>query len=299
MPRHEIHAEPVATIDCNASLGEGVVWDPLSETAMWVDIEGARLFRSAPPFDDIQVFEAPERIGSFALMEGQTERVLAAFETGFGVFHPATGKVEWLARPALPPGVRFNDGRTDRQGRFWAGTMVEAPAQRDAAGGVLYRLDGPGRAEPVLSDIRISNSLCWSPDGATMYFADTPLRTIWSFRMHDGRPVERTVFAQTDAGAPDGSTIDAEGCLWNAEWGAGRVTRYRPDGTVDGVVRVPAPNASCVALGGPDLDLLFVTTARVELDEAALRAAPLSGSVFVYRVAARGLAESRCTIAGR
>lgn len=288
-----LDAELVARIDCRAALGEGVIWDDKAGAVFWVDIEGARLFRAQPPFDRFDVFEAPERIGSIGPVEGRDDQLVAAFESGFAVYHFDSGRVDWLAVPDLADDVRFNDGRVDRQGRFWAGTMVETPGRRASGDGVLYRLDGPDRVTPMLDGVGICNSLCWSPDGDRMYFADTPQREIRAYRMENGRPVDSTVFATLSRGAPDGSSIDAEGALWNAQWGAGQVARYRPDGTLAGVISLPCPNVSCVAFGGADLDLLFVTTARVELDAEALASAPASGSLFVYRTGFKGLAESR------
>lgn len=288
-----LDAELIARIDCRAALAEGVIWDDRSGAALLVDIEAARVFRARPPFDQFESFPAPERIGSIGLVDGEADQLIAAFESGFARFRFENGSLDWLARPELPRDVRFNDGRVDREGRFWAGTMAETPERRASGDGALYRLDGPDRATPMIEGVGISNSLCWSPDGAILYFADTPEKTIWSYTMQSGRPVDKTVFAKTADGAPDGSCIDADGCLWNAQWGSGRVVRYRPDGSVAGHVCVPAPHVSCVAFGGEDLDLLFVTTARVELDEAALARAPDSGSVFVYKTAFKGLPECR------
>ena len=147
-----------------------------------------------------------------------------------------------------------------------------------------------------LTGIAISNSICFSPDGRHLYFADTPHRLILRYDIDRGdrRDLQSAVFARTPPGAfPDGSNVDAEGHLWNAQWGAGRVVRYAPDGSISGAIDVPASQVSCVAFGGADLDLLFVTSARVDLSPAALEREPHAGDLFVYKVNVKGLAEPR------
>jgi sugar lactone lactonase YvrE len=268
--------ELVARIDCGNVLGESVLW-------------------AFPPFNRFERFVAPERISSFALLEGHDDVVLAAFESGFAFFDFATTRVSWIDRPEMPKGSRFNDGRTDRNGTFWAGVMIEDPKLRADRGGMLYRLSPDGRAEVALTGLMIPNSLCWSPDGTIMYFADSPSGVIRRYASHGSALSEGERFATVARGGfPDGSTIDAEGCLWNAEWGAGRVVRYTRDGQVDTEFRLPAPHVTCPAFGGDNLDLLFVTSARAELSDEALEAAPESGSLFVCRTPYRGLPENRC-----
>lgn len=292
-------AKLFAVISCKNTLGEGVVWDPRVNAAVWTDIEECRLYRSTFPFENFESFPAPERIGSFGLLEGRQDQVAAAFETGFGYFSYNDGAVDWLDRPALPKGARFNDGRVDRCGVFWAGSMIEDVSLRRQSGGALYRLGNDGKAKAVFDGVQISNSLCWSPDGTVMYFADTPLRQIHAFDFEEGTPSNKRVFAETERGAyPDGSAVDAEGFLWNAQWGAGQVVRYAPDGRVDFTLKVPAPHVSCAAFGGPDLNLLLITTARAEMTAEALAAAPQSGALFVYETSHKGLPESLCVLPG-
>lgn len=285
---------PFRAIGCENTLGEGVVWDDRQNAVLWTDIEEKALYRSAFPFEDHERFDAPWRVGSFGLVEGRTDRLVVAFDAGFALFDYETGKAEVLDRPTLPRGARFNDGRVDRAGVFWAGLMIEDETLRAKAEGGLFRLADGDRAEQVIDRVKIPNSLCWSPDGATMYFADTPERVIWAFDFDGDGPSKRRVFARTPEGAfPDGSTVDADGCLWNAQWDAGRVVRYAPDGRVDLVVEIPAPHTTCVAFGGPELSHLIVTSARAELDPRTLAAAPNSGSLFVFTTPFKGIAEAR------
>jgi sugar lactone lactonase YvrE len=236
----------------------------------------------------------PERVGSFGLIE-RSDDMIAAFASGFAIVGLKGSPVRWLGKPdAALPGVRFNDGRVDRQGRFWAGSMVETEP-RDARGN-LYCVGKDSAVERRESGIVISNGLCWSPDSRRMYFADSPLRTIYAydFDAGDGSISNRRVFAHTPEGAhPDGATVDADGCLWSAHWGAGRVVRYTPDGAVDRTLLVPASQPTCVAFGGTNLDLLFVTSARENLSEKALAGEPDAGNVFVYKMNVKGLPDRR------
>jgi sugar lactone lactonase YvrE len=171
--------------------------------------------------------------------------------------------------------------------------MVEG--DEGAASGCLYSIDNTGTARCHLTGVRISNSLCMSPDGRLLYFADSPQRTIKVYELHEpqGSLGSPKVFAQTPEGAePDGAAIDADGCLWSAHWGAGCVVRYTPEGKVDRTLRVPVSQPSCVCFAGPQLDVLCVTTARNGLSDEALLSEPNAGDVFMYRVGVQGLPES-------
>lgn len=276
------------------TLGEGIVWDGESRRVLWTDIHARRLHRYDPATDALETFATPERLCSFGLVQGRAE-LIAAFESGIGFHTPGTDGIAWLHRPTFAaPGIRFNDGRVDRQGRFWCGTMSEA--ETPAAVGSLYRLDRNGSASVHESGIAISNGICWSPDGTRFYFADSPLRTIfvYDFDPGTGRIANRRVFAHTPDGAyPDGANVDSQGHVWSAHWGAGCVVRYAPDGTVSARIDVPARQPTCVAFGGPDLDRLFVTSAREGLNADALLGQPHSGDVFVYKIPVPGLPDAR------
>jgi L-arabinonolactonase len=293
--------ELIDTIHIGNTLGEGVQWDAPGQALWWTDIQERRLHRYDWATKALETLPAPERIGSFGLIAGSSA-VIAAFESGVALYDPRGGAPKWLARPdAGNAGVRFNDGRVDRQGRFWAGTMEETEPRTGR--GSLYCIDGNGRAFKRESGVQISNGACWSPDSSRFYFADSPLRTIYcyDFNPATGAIANRREFARTPEGAfPDGACVDAQGFLWSAHWGAGRVVRYTPGGDVDSIIDVPASQPSCVAFGGPGLDLLFVTSARDGLTEAELALQPSAGDVFVYKMGCVGLAENRFILdAGR
>ncbi len=281
-------------LEVKNQLGEGVLWDARTQSAVWTDIEGARFWRWQPGSTP-ESFPLPQRLGSFALTD--TPGVyLGAFEDGFASFDPATGAFQMLAPVTQnTPYLRMNDGRVDRGGTFWAGSMVE---REGGPRGCLWRYDGGGAATSFLGDIRIPNSLCWSGDGTSMYVADSPRCLIWRYRFDPkiGPVGEPEVFATTALGIhPDGSCIDGEDHLWNAQWGGGEIVRYRPDGSVERRLKLPVSQPSCVAFGGPSLDLLMVTSARVDLSPEQLAAEPLAGALLVYQADVAGLYEMTYT----
>jgi sugar lactone lactonase YvrE len=239
----------------------------------------------------LEVIPVAEIVGSIAFRA--RGGMLAATKSGIHFLDTGTGRLEPAARPETQlPDNRFNDGRCDRQGRFWAGTMSDA--RRDPVG-TLYRLDADLACTPLRNAIIIPNSLAWSPDGRTMYFADTFRHTIWAWDYDPatGAATRERVFADTGAGRPDGSCVDADGCLWNAEYGAARIVRYTPGGKVDRAVELPVDNPTCCCFGGPGLDELYITSARQRLSAADLARQPLAGSVLAVRPGVRGLPESR------
>jgi sugar lactone lactonase YvrE len=276
------------------TLGECPVWDERAGLLRWIDIAAPAIKRCDASGSDVRVRPLTEAIGSYALLES-SRGVLAAMRSGLYLLDPDTGERDVFARPEPElPDNRFNDGRCDRAGRFWAGTM--STTERKPTGS-LYRVEPDGRCARVRTQITIPNSIAWSPDGGTLYFADTPRRLIWALECDPARGelIGERVFAESpgDAGGPDGSCVDADGCLWNAEYGRGRLVRYTPRGEVDRVVGVPVSNPTCCCFGGPRLDTLFVTTARQRLTPAELARQPLAGSVLALGPGVPGLPESR------
>jgi sugar lactone lactonase YvrE len=283
---------PVDILRVGNALGEGISWRTRDQTLWWTDIQSARLYRYTLSTGSLQTFVTPERVGSFGFVAA-SEQLITAFASGIALYDPQTKDVCWRARPEeVAAGVRFNDGRVDRQGRFWAGTMVEDG--RPPARGCLYSLGCTGEARSHIQGVKISNGLCFSPDGTRLYFTDSPTRLISVYELvePEGILVGRRPFAQIPEGAsPDGATVDVDGCVWSAHWGSGSVVRYTPDGRVDRVIELPTRQPSCVCFAGPDLDILCVTTAREDLNDDILRAEPHAGDVFLYRVGTQGLTE--------
>jgi L-arabinonolactonase len=283
--------EHVATIPAQCVLGEGPVWDHRLACLWFTDIQAAQLLRLDWPSAHMTRYDLPERLGSFGLT-GDPAQLVCAFASGFALYTPATGECAWLHRTEPDyRGIRMNDGRLDRQGRFWAGSMVEDRKLAPSEKGSLYCLDGR-TVVSLRSGIAISNAICFSPDGDALYFTDTPTQTILRYPLDPasgtlGTPAR---FAQLDGAAyPDGADVDAAGRMWNAEWGSGRVTAYEPDGTSFAQIDLPVSQVTCVAFGGADCDLLFVTSARDGLSDEQLAHEPQAGDVFVYRPGVRGL----------
>jgi sugar lactone lactonase YvrE len=284
-------------VDCvvrgSDELGECTVWDDEKALLWWVDIRGPALKSYNPANGVVHALALSEFIGSFGLTSAGG--MVAGMKSGLYLLDPHSGALDLLAAPEKHlPANRFNDGRCDRAGRFWAGTMTDG--KREPVGS-LYRLEPDGICVKVRSGITVPNSICWSPDDATMYFADTHLGMLWAYDFDCERGTMRNerVFADCSnrPGRPDGSCVDAEGCLWNAEYGGGRVVRYRPDGKIDQAIELPVSNVTCCCFGGADLSTLYISTARQRMSAEQLAREPLAGALFACRPGARGLPEAR------
>jgi sugar lactone lactonase YvrE len=287
---------PELLADVRARLGEGPVWDARSGRVVWVDIEGAALHRTDPATGATETFPMPLPI-SIAVPRASGGYV-AALEDGFWSI-AEDGTAERLVEVAdnRAQGLRFNDGGCDPDGRFWAGTM--AWDGRPGAGS-LYRLDPDLRLTRVLDAVTISNGIGWSPDGATMYYADTPTLRIdaFDYDLATGAVSNRRPFVELPAGGgrPDGLCVDVDGAVWLALWPGWAVHRYLPDGSLDALIPVPVARVSSCGFGGEALDQLFITTARVELSHAEHAAQPNAGSLFRADPGVRGI--SRGSFAG-
>jgi L-arabinonolactonase len=286
--------QPEAIISAANVLGEGVLWDDAAGVLWWTDIQSSELLRFDWGSQRLQRNALPHRLGSFGLIQDSSD-IIAAFANGIALYHPEGGALQWISQPAAAhPHLRFNDGRVDRQGRFWTGTMIEKEsATADAA---LYCVTANGATVEHEYGLRITNGICSSPDGRRLYLADSPRAIIYCYDLDpdSGTLLHRRMFARTTGGAfPDGANVDEHGCVWSAQWGGSRVVRYTPDGKVDQVLEVPVSQPTCVAFGGPDRDLLFVSSARDGLSAAQLAQQPHAGDVLVYRVQSRGLPEPR------
>jgi len=276
-------------------LGEGPLWNPADGKFWWTDILASRLHRMDPRTRRIETITTQERLGCFAFIAGEEGRILAAFESGVGVFDCATGTVDWLARPEIGTGRRFNDGRVDAQGRFWIATMVEDAARAAPESASLYRLDARGLSVQQ-EGVRIGNGLCVSPDGGTLYFADSPRQEMYAYDLDQatGALSRRRHFATVKHGYPDGSAVDCEGCVWNARWGGGQLVRHAPDGAVLETFTLPVMHPTSVAFGGPDLRLMLVTSAQHGSNDGD----PAAGSILILQSDVAGLPGHRFATAG-
>jgi sugar lactone lactonase YvrE len=283
----------VEVIEVRNTLGEGVLWNAQDQSVWWTDIQEKKLFRFHWETKELESYETPERLCSFGFIEGE-RRLIAAFESGLALYDYQEHTIKWLYRLDTGlAGIRFNDGRVDHQGRFWAGTMVEG--ESSSADARLYRVDANHQVSRQQDNITISNAICWSPDSTRFYFADSAPQTIYvyDFDAHSGAISKRRVFAETTADSyPDGAIVDNEGYLWCAHWGGGCVVRYAPDGKQSSTLKVPASQPTCVAFGGQDMDLLFVTSAREALSDEILAREPQAGNLFVFQLPVKGMPAS-------
>ena len=282
-------------------LGEGIQAHPNLQEIWWTDIQKDTLFRYQLNTNEMERFSAPEPICSFAFVKSQIaleNELLVAFASGIAYFNPQTQELRWIhANVKDKQNQRLNDGRVDRQGRFWVGSMsLHSDEYSEESGrGELLRFDGQENLTTHESNIHISNGTCWSPDSKYMYFADSPRNQIYryDFNKNKGEITNRMLFQTTPAGAsPDGACVDAQGYVWSAHWGANKVVRYKPNGEIDYEVFVPASQVSCVCFAGENLDLLCVTTARQDMSDETLEKEPQAGDVFIYQTNVQGLPES-------
>lgn len=282
-------------VDAGNRLGEGVLWCERAQSLYWTDIHAQTLWRSTPADGYVHAWNLPERLASFALCEAEGW-LLLALASRLAFFKLDSGELRTLhaVEPSLD--TRANDGACDRQGRFVFGTLHEP---RDGSGkravGGFHRLNADLTLEPLpLPKVAIANSVAFSPDGATMYFCDSLRKRIERCAYGDALGAATTFvdLAGLD-GEPDGSAVDAEGALWNAQWGASRVVRYLPDGREDKVIDLPTVQPTRPAFGGRDLRTLYVTSAHDGLDAAARRRDRHAGAVFSLAAGVQGLPEPR------
>lgn len=283
-------------VDVKTTLGEGPLWDAEQERLYWIDSFDGRVFRSTVDGREVRAWDVPQKIGSMAVRK-DGQGAIVSLQRGFHALDFRSGEVTPIHDPEPDqPSNRLNDGKVDKRGRFVAGSM---DTQEEGANGALYSLSTDFKVTKLDSRIVCSNGPCWSPDGRTFYFQDTWSGEIWAYDydIETGAATNRRVFAKVDTskgGAADGSTVDAEGFLWNALVYDGRLVRYAPDGSVDRIIDMPVKKVTSVMFGGPNLDILFVTS----MAKPPLPRFPgdgvLRGSLFAIRdLGIRGLPEMR------
>lgn len=270
-----------------AEHGEGPSWDPAAGRLIWVDLERGIVHSWDPATGEDDPVEVGQPVGAAVSRAGGG--LALALRDGFALLDPGSERPRMVAdTEADKPGNRMNDGKCDSSGRFWAGTMA---FDSEAGAGALYRLDPDGNVTTVLENVTISNGLDWSPDEELMYFIDSPeLRVdVFDYDRVTGAVENRRPLLSTpeELGVPDGMTLDAEGFLWVAFYGGGRVRRYAPDGALEREELLPVAYTTSCAFGGEALERLFVTTSRLELDSDDTSAA---GAVFELDPGTRGRA---------
>jgi sugar lactone lactonase YvrE len=283
-------------VDSRCTLGEGPTWWAARGALLWTDIQASRLWMHTPAGSVTRTWNLPDRLGSMAVC--RSGALLLGLAKGLFLATLDEAGPDLAVRPVVSvepelPSTRINDGRADRAGNFVFGTMDDTESARL---GHFYQYSGAfGLRRLDLPGITIANSICFSVDGRTMYFCDSPERRILQCDYDAGSARVANVhpFVQFAAhqGLPDGSVVDAEGCLWNAEWGAGIVRRYTPQGRLDREVAVPAKNPTCPCFGGAALEEIYITSARQAMTPEELERTPHAGGVYRTSPGVRGVPD--------
>jgi len=265
-------------------LAEGPLWDAKRNVICWIDIWNGKIHEYDPRHQSHKVLAMQQMIGSIAICDNGN--FIAALQNGFAFADRISEEIKMIADPEKHlPNNRFNDGKCDPAGRFWAGTMS---LSEDKGAGSLYVLEKDLTFKKKIEGVTISNGLAWSADHKTLYYTDTPTLQIaaYDYDIHTGNISNRRTIITIDEkdGYPDGMTIDNEGMLWIAHWNGGQVTRWNPDsGKKLHTIKLPVAKVTSCTFGGENLDELYITTARVNLTEKELKEQPLAGSLFVVR----------------
>jgi len=277
-------------IDSKSELGEGALWNYKTGELLWVDIKSKILNFYKPLTGNNKEMFTGQMIGT--VVPTETEQVLVALQNGIYKLDPKTGSKKLIVDPEEDlPDNRFNDGKCDPAGRFWAGTMSMV---NEKNAGALYRLDPDSSIHKMVDNVSISNGIVWSPDNTKMYYIDTPTKKVMRYNYNNetgniGDP-EVAVEIPNDMGSPDGMTMDEEGNVWIALWGGSAVGCWNPEtGKLMHTIGVPAKNVTSCAFGDDDLGTLYITTARTGTSEEELEMFPYAGGVFKTRPGVKGV----------
>jgi sugar lactone lactonase YvrE len=274
--------EPISDHRC--LLGEGPLWDAGRKTICWVDILNGLIHEYDPAKSKSKSLRVDHMVGSIAICSDGN--ILAALQPGFAFIDRATSAVSNISMPEGHPTTnRFNDGKCDPAGRFWAGTMA---LSEEAGAGSVYVFDRNSHIRQVMKGVSISNGMAWTTDGRTLYYIDTPTQRIVAFDydLETGsiKNKRTAIDLRGERGFPDGMTIDQEDNLWVAHWDGWQVSRWNPrTGKKIGSITMPAARVTSCTFGGERLDELFITTARVGLTPEQQSLQPLAGSIFRLR----------------
>ncbi|KMK75801.1 SMP-30/gluconolactonase/LRE family protein [Alkalihalobacillus pseudalcaliphilus] len=282
-------------LDAKASLGEGPHWDEEMQMLFWIDINLKKVHTYYPQIDGAHAIQLEQLIG--AIVPKNEKEAIVALEKGFHLLNLQTGDCRYVHDPESERlENRFNDGKCDAKGRFWAGTMRKDAAGKEA--GSLYCLETTGQVEKKVSQVGLSNGIAWSLDNQKMYHIDTAQKQVqaFDFELETGelKNPEVIITFEQEQGAPDGMTIDEEGMLWIAHWGGAKVSRWNPHaGEKLQEVAIPALQVTSCTFGGSELNELYVTTARTGMNEKQLEQYPLAGGLFKVKLDVKGMPANR------
>jgi len=276
-------------------IGESPIWNIAEQVLYWVDAEGNKVHRLDPENGDYQCYNTPMTLTAIAMCNSGTW--LSATKQGLYHWERDFSKHRLLADPlATKKSVRLNDAVVDRQGRLWTGSLNETCLE--AADGELFCMTSSESITPMANNFCVANGISWSPDGGLLYISNMFAYEVEVFSQDTatGQLTQRRTFitfSESD-GMPDGLTVDAEGYLWVALWGGGKVCRYSPAGVLDKTIHLPVANPTRCTFGGADLSDLFVCSAWFDLDDTQRKQQPMAGDLFRIKVDIKGLAEHQC-----
>lgn len=280
-------------IDSQCALGEGPIWHAGRQQLFFLDINEQTLFAVTTAGEIVDSWLFNETVAALAVVDDHA--LVLATDTGLKEFDLATGGMNRINEiEADKPDTRTNDSRVHPSGAFWIGTLSRS--NEEAPLGAVYHYRA-GVLTTLKSGVSIPNATCFSPDGRTAYWTDTPTKKILKVETDPatGLPVgEWSLFADVSEGRgyPDGAVVDSEGYLWNAKWGGSCVVRHAPDGSIDRIIEVPVSQVTCPAFGGPDLKTMFITTANKNMSAEQLAAEKVAGGLFVIEVDVAGQPET-------
>lgn len=280
---------PEVVLDCKAELGEGPIWDPDVQSLYWVNIHANELHIYDPTSGKDRCIDCGQMVGT--VVGRQSGGLMVALENGFASVDLETETIQHIVDPENNSEARFNDGKCDPAGRFWAGSL---PLSEDVPEGSLYSLETDLSVQKRLSGITIANGIVWTSDQETMYYIDTPTMKIdaydYDIQTGDLSNHRVAVTVPEEYGWPDGMAIDSEDKIWVGHWGGWQVTRFDPlTGETLQTIKLPTAQVTACAFGGPNLDQLYITTAKATLDDAALEKQPHAGNLFVTKVDVSGV----------
>ncbi|MDT0596068.1 SMP-30/gluconolactonase/LRE family protein [Glaciecola petra] len=280
-------------IECQNTLGENVLWHTSEQVLYWTDIQEKELYMWNAESGRTSSISLPFRMTSFAFT-ANIGVLLAAFEQGIGLYNIQNGELNWLSSPeSNNEHTRFNDGKCDTQGRYWVGSMVENGNYNkldESEKAALYCLKCEGankyKSKRVLSGLHISNGLAFNKDSSIMYHADSPKHKIYAYSLdRNGEIVNKKLFAKFEKNSfPDGACVDINENLWTAIWGGAHLACISNDGKKLFSYPLPITQPTCVCIGGPNMDWLFVTSAKDGLSAQQLVRQPKAGNLFVYQL---------------
>jgi sugar lactone lactonase YvrE len=287
---HNMDTVVTPILEIKATLGEGALWDYKNNQLLWVDIEEGILYVYDPATGKNIAHEQGKRIGTVVPID--TGGMVTALQDGIYTYNPNNGELIKKASPEEDkPQNRFNDGKCDPGGRFWAGTMA---LKGGRGSGALYRIDHDFSYKKMIDNVSTSNGIVWSLDNTKMYYIDTPTRKVVAYDYDNGTgdisSPRTAIEIPAELGSPDGSTLDAEGMIWIAMWGGASVTRWNPEtGELLQKISVPALNVTSCAFGGKDLDILYITSASMSMNESQKEQYPYAGKLFQVKPGVKGI----------